>query len=262
MLKAYGYQNLTIEFSSLSTKHAIFSIKGELSLPSLSLKLNVPTACLTYSFKDTKEGELQVKIKEDAELSIPALKLELKKISISAIFLYSPNKSTTLRLESLTGSTFGGEVMLNPTTIHFGNPLWNTELLLQNVGLNNLMQLYPNEKIEVSGSINGNLPIKHNKQGLLIENGSITATTPGRIQLHGVVPEGFAHQSLGVLEDYHYTSLSAGISGNPLGKLSIALHLSGSNPDWQQGQSVNLNMNISEDIASLMRSIELTTGKQ
>ena len=62
----------------------------------------------------------------------------------------------------------------------------------------------------------------------------------------------------GVLEDFHYTVLSSQVDYGENGNMILGLRLQGSNPDFQQGRQVNLNVTLEENIPALLASLQLS----
>ena len=60
------------------------------------------------------------------------------------------------------------------------------------------------------------------------------------------------------MEEFHYTVLSSQVELAEGGDLTLALRLQGSNPDFQQGRQVNLNINLQENIPALLASLQLS----
>ena len=63
---------------------------------------------------------------------------------------------------------------------------------------------------------------------------------------------------LDVLDEFHYTLLQSSISIGVDQKLNLGLTLKGRNPNVEKGRAVNLNINLEEDLPSLMTSMQIT----
>jgi hypothetical protein len=61
-----------------------------------------------------------------------------------------------------------------------------------------------------------------------------------------------------VLSNYHYAKLEADVDYSETGDLALRVAMEGQNPDWNAGQPINLNINLTENIPMLLRSLRLT----
>ena len=60
------------------------------------------------------------------------------------------------------------------------------------------------------------------------------------------------------LDDFHYGVLASDVAYDEQGVLVLGLRLEGSNPAFQQGRQVNLNIRLEEDIPALLTSLQLS----
>ena len=62
---------------------------------------------------------------------------------------------------------------------------------------------------------------------------------------------------LDTLSNFHYDSLSSEVNYSSDTVLKLNTALKGRNPDYENGRSINFNLNIEEDIAALLESLRL-----
>ncbi len=60
------------------------------------------------------------------------------------------------------------------------------------------------------------------------------------------------------LEDFHYDLLDGSVDYTTSGTLQLGLRLHGQNPAIEQGRPINFNINLQEDVPSLLASLQLT----
>ena len=60
------------------------------------------------------------------------------------------------------------------------------------------------------------------------------------------------------LEDFHYDVLSSSLDYDPSGTLRLGMRLQGQNPAIEQGRPIHFNINLEEDIPTLLASLQLT----
>lgn len=122
--------------------------------------------------------------------------------------------------------------------------------------------------VQGTGTLNGDFPFSWGDQGLLMEAGVLTGLEPGGVLKYLPDGDGVAkptgNESLDLvsqaLANYHYEHLEAGASYSPDGELLLKMRIEGFNPDLYDGQRVNLNLNLSDNIPNLLRSLQ--AGRQ
>ena len=57
------------------------------------------------------------------------------------------------------------------------------------------------------------------------------------------------------LSNYQFTTLNTDVFYDGNGDLRLAVQLQGTNPDMNNGQAINLNVNITDNIPTLIRSL-------
>lgn len=135
---------------------------------------------------------------------------------------------------------------------------------LERIDLARLVSL-EKQDIEASGRLHGQLPVELGARGLRIADGRLTADAPGGVIRYrpdeSVQSTAAANPNLKLVLDalgnYHYDSLDVGLDYAENGDLSARLAVTGRNPDWQAGRTINLNINLSENIPTLLRSLRL-----
>jgi hypothetical protein len=83
----------------------------------------------------------------------------------------------------------------------------------------------------------------------------------GTIRYKGKLPGISENQNIQfiseALENYHYDSLDSTLNYLPDGTLNIALALKGKNPELMNGRQINFNLNVEENIPSLLKSLSI-----
>lgn len=159
----------------------------------------------------------------------------------------------------------GGEVALTPTVLDLAQPEQRAELVLQGLELGRLFEVYPTEGLSGGGTLDGRLPVLLRDGKLIVDQGAVAARAPGGVlsyqsdKLQRLAASNPSMRELaGALEEFHYTVLSSQVELAEGGDLTLALRLQGSNPAFQQGRQVNLNINLQENIPALLASLQLS----
>jgi hypothetical protein len=138
-------------------------------------------------------------------------------------------------------------------------------LLLQGLDLNQFFTLYPAEGLAGSGLIDGHLPLSIGPAGIEIEQGQLHARAPGgRLEFHSerIRALGRSNPAMQLvtqsLEDFQFTTLTSQVNYDRQGKLLLAVRLEGRNPAIERGRPIHFNINLEEDIPTLLASLQLT----
>lgn len=168
-----------------------------------------------------------------------------------------------VRIDEAGMSILGGRV--SGQRIHYDraratNPF---TLEIKNLDLARVVALEQQQQIEASGTLDGKLPFILTPQGLRIVDGRLHATSAGGvIRYHAnqsittmAATNPNLKLALQAFSNYHYQKLDVGVNYTENGDLALAVAVAGRNPDWNAGQSINLNINLSENIPALLRSL-------
>lgn len=233
------YQQTTFsQISALST----------LSLSKKQFKVSLPSLQITRINHGLIAGPVQMSAHYQSALTTPLKGL--------------------LKIETLRSGLFNGQAWLDPQAIDLSHP-FKTKLHLKNIDIEELLKQYPTSDLKGRGLIDGTLPLEINltaeAPSLLIQQGLVTSqASGGLLQYQPVAKSGIgkSNQSmqlvLDVLDEFHYTLLQSSISIGVDQKLNLGLTLKGRNPNVEKGRAVNLNINLEEDLPSLMTSMQIT----
>jgi len=220
----------------------------------------------------------------DHELELlPALrsrragKIELKHLDSGVT---SSNISTDLRLKiantgplpqlivqglhgEILGGTFSGDDFifdLNKKTNHF-------TIKTHDIDLAEIVETQQLESIEVTGRVDGTIPIEISDQGLSIEHGAlVNAVRAGTIRYNPAAGSEQLKQNpltaiaLDALKDFRYSHLSADVNFVPDGTLTVDLQLQGTSPELDTERPVHLNINTEQNLTALLKSLRFAQG--
>ncbi|KAF1068113.1 MAG: hypothetical protein GAK45_01467 [Pseudomonas citronellolis] len=159
---------------------------------------------------------------------------------------------------------FTGRAWLPPGQMDLARAEQDQHLTVQGVQLAEVLKAYPAEGLAGDGLIDGELPLRFDRQGLRIQGGQLATRGPGQLQfrsdkIRALGQSNPAMQLLAsTLDDFRYDTLASTVDYDPAGKLLLGLSLSGRNPAVEQGRPINLNVNLEENIPKLLTSLQLS----
>ena len=170
-----------------------------------------------------------------------------------------------LSIQQANAEFLDGRLRTAPRTISLADQPVRIPLDAHEISLTRLLQVYPAEGFEGSGLLSGSIPLEISGTGVEVQQGSITALSPGGMlklpadQLQAMLGSGGTVETVTrALQNFHYSVLSSAIDYDEKGKLTLGLRLEGNNPDIRNGQPVVLNVNLEEDIPALLTSLQLS----
>ncbi|MES3007802.1 MAG: YdbH domain-containing protein [Pseudomonadota bacterium] len=170
-------------------------------------------------------------------------------------------RNQTLDLQDLQATLFNGRLLSEGLAYDWGAAENNFILTLERIDLSTLLDMGAYEGIQASGIISGNVPVRIADNAVSVAGGTLHVEAPGgsiRYLSGGTGSSGNAALDLvnQALSNYQYDLLEADVNYQPSGELNLAVRLQGANPDMNQGQRINLNLNISDNIPSLLQSLQ------
>ncbi|MDQ6989943.1 MAG: YdbH domain-containing protein [Mariprofundaceae bacterium] len=182
---------------------------------------------------------------------------------------FNPTSSTQnkpqLQLSQFHIGLLGGNITAPTITIDLNKQENPFQVHIEHIDLNKIMELRQQDDIYASGSLSGKLPFRWTKQGLILVDGILKTSKKGGIiryqpddSVHRMAADNSSVQViLDAFGNFHYQTLQSTLNYQPNGLMLAHIRLSGSNPDFHQGQSIQLNLNIEENILQLIRSLQI-----
>lgn len=167
-----------------------------------------------------------------------------------------------LTIVALDANILGGHVSASDFSYVKG---MNNLLSLQVEGLHidKLVELAAYDALKASGIISGHLPISFAPEGISMDSGALAAELPGGIIQYTPKP-GVSLDRVNptvtlvsdALRNYHYQTMLATANYSNNGDLTLSMKMKGVSPDLNNGQKINLNLNVSDNIPTLLKSLQ------
>lgn len=158
---------------------------------------------------------------------------------------------------------FTGEVWLKPGQLNLAKLPQQLSLQLTNIQLTDILKAYPSEGLDGEGILDGSLPVIISKHGIDIKDGKIGARKTGFIKFDSPSIKAMGQNNSNMklvtdaLENFQYTLLNSQVSYDQ-GTAILGLQINGRNPNVKNGQPINLNITLQEDIPALMTTLQLS----
>ncbi len=171
-----------------------------------------------------------------------------------------------VRVKSFSAELLGGRALSGPFEFDFVRDKNSLIVQLEQIGLNDIMKLEQQEGLQGSGRLNGQIPLQISKAGIVVTQGQLSAVAPGGEIRYTPTPKVAAMAKsnasldtmLKALSNFQYQVLDISSDYKLNGDLVLKVRLQGKNPDWQAGRPINLNLNLQENIPTLLRSLQLS----
>lgn len=210
-----------------------------------------------------------LRTRQDVHLHVDLVDVGFPVEQIDLRFALMPKPKVFLpviKVQQFNAQLLGGRAHGGPFELDFGRDKNAFVVQLEQLDLHEIMQLEKQEGLVGSGKLDGQIPIDISSQGIVVTQGKITAREPGGEIRYTPTPKVAAmaqsNQGVGMmvkaLSDFQYNLLEVNTDYKPGGDLVLQVRLEGHNPEWQKGQPIHLNLNLQENIPTLLRSLQLS----
>ena len=210
----------------------------------------------------------QLRSVQAGKLTLAAIEgpVKLKDLLAKVQLLPSGKKGAlpALQIEDGSFSVFDGTVQTSQCRYDPNRSSNTCSFSLHNLDLAAILALHQVEGLDVSGRINGEIPVRHGKAGFSVTDGSLTNAGSGVIHYlpssEALKSSPYSEYVLKALEDYRYQSLAASLSYQPDGTLIAGLQLQGKSPKLETNRLVRLNLQAEQNLLSLLKSLQYSQG--
>lgn len=179
-------------------------------------------------------------------------------------------KAYQINVSTIDGRVMGGEMSLLPFTLTGPELTSDIEVQLTNIGLHQLLALQSNQDLSGEGKLSGFVQVSINPMSIEIYDGHFSSEN-GHIRYRrnsvaDAVSASRSQQQLAfvydAMEDFQYTSLETDVILKAPDNLFLGIALKGSNPNVKQGQKLNLNLNLEQNIGPLIQAASIDSALQ
>lgn len=178
---------------------------------------------------------------------------------------HNPRNPDIATLSDFSAGFLDGTLSLKHIDYDMAKKEGETTLQVNNIPLQKLLDMQGTKKIYATGTVRGNLPVKMKNDLLEIMDGGMNAEQSGQI-IYATTPEERAAANQGLrttyeaLSNFLYVQLVSSINMKPDGRSVITIQLKGTNPDFQNGRPIELNLNVEQNLLDLMRTLSISSN--
>lgn len=171
------------------------------------------------------------------------------------------SQATQMQIDNFSAELLGGNVLIEHMDFQADRERNEIPVVISNLDLNSIVSLADYPELVVDGLISGYLPIVLKGNKIILNEGLVGALKPGgsiRYTPTRETPSGNPSIQLvnDALSNYQFETLNTEVFYDESGDLRMEVQLRGSNPDMNDGQAINLNINITDNIPTLLRSLQ------
>ncbi|MCB1649039.1 MAG: YdbH domain-containing protein [Pseudomonadales bacterium] len=168
--------------------------------------------------------------------------------------------ASRVALRDIEASLFGGNIRSSGLVYDWSAQENRMELAIERLDLSRMLAMAAYDSVQASGLLSGRLPLTLRGTTPSIAEGSLAAEAPGGAIRYRAASSNSGNPALDfvnqALSNYQYDLLDTSVDYRPDGELALAVRLQGQNPEVNSGQRINLNLNISDNIPDLLRSLQ------
>lgn len=181
-------------------------------------------------------------------------------------------KKAPVLIRGFHASLLGGTVTAREIPLPVGRDEVTFTVDVKNIDIGQLIALQQRDDLHGTGTLDGSIPVRWSNAGVSVDAGHLAARAPGgRLAF---TPDAATRAmaagqpgldiAVRVLKNFHYQVLRADVNYFEDGKLLLSLKIRGENPELHDGHPVHLNINLEENVLTLLKSLQYSdelTGK-
>lgn len=164
----------------------------------------------------------------------------------------------TVNFSDVSADVLAGRVQVDEFDYDIENQAGRFDAVVRDVSVAAILAL-ASEDADGSGRLDGVLPVTLRPEGPTIDGGRLTAQPPGgHLNYGGAVPAANPGLNLAIraLRNFQYDHMTLDVDYVPEGQLDLMVRLEGKNPDVEDGRPIHFNLNISQNVLTLLKSLQ------
>ncbi len=179
-------------------------------------------------------------------------------------FFHHQQNPNLITLSDFSTDVLDGSIAIKNMDYDMAKNEGATTLHLNHIPIQKLLDLQGSKKIYATGNINGDIPVTIKNNSFEIVDGKMTAENQGQIIYATSLEERAAanpalRMTYEALSNLLYSQLLSSITMSGDGKSLMTIQLKGTNPDFQRGRLIEMNLSVQQNLADLMRSLAISS---
>ncbi len=195
------------------------------------------------------------------QLSLDVLNIGVPVKDINArLHLSKDSEGIDVAMEQCAFTLFDSYFTVEPFLYRTADQTSRIRVKLQHLDLAMAVPYQKVKGLEVSGLVDGMLPLEISSDGLRIADGAIWQNGPGTISYRpedstAMKKAGLPDFVIKAMEDFQYDSLQTKVNYQPNGQLDLTIQLQGKSPQIDTNRPIHLNLNVEQNLLYLLKSL-------
>ncbi len=166
-----------------------------------------------------------------------------------------------LRIDRIAARLLGGRVTTSGLTLDPARPGGRFTITISGIDLAEVVRIMQVKDLQVSGTVDGRLPVRLDRKGISVRDGELHNRPPGGAIRYrpehkgGLAGMELTAYALKAMEDFRYNLLTARVDYRADGQLNVSLHMEGHSPKLETTRPVHLNIHTEQNLLSLLKSL-------
>ncbi|MCC5886479.1 MAG: YdbH domain-containing protein [Gammaproteobacteria bacterium] len=169
------------------------------------------------------------------------------------------------QLKDCSAAALGGAVHLPRGDFDLATGSGYLPLAVTGVHLSAVLGLMQDPALDGSGILDGSLPLRLKAMNPMVEQGWLAVRPPGGVLSYVAAAHVLAgieqpalRLTMRAVRDLRYQRLESRVDYTEDGILTLAVNLLGSNPEIEGGRPIQLNLNVTQNLLTLLQSLRLS----
>ncbi|TNJ36923.1 intermembrane phospholipid transport protein YdbH family protein [Prosthecochloris vibrioformis] len=167
-------------------------------------------------------------------------------------------------VDNFQAGFLGGTISIDHLTWDLQENTTDFVLTVRHIPIQDLITMQGVRQLYTTGTVGGTIPVSVQGGQFAIQDANLSAEEKGTI-VYKASPQELSMSQPGLqttysaLSDFRYTLLSSDLEVAPDGDSTLRLRIEGSNPSFQAGRPVEINLNLRQNLLDLLRSLTIST---
>lgn len=186
-------------------------------------------------------------------------------LASAQVSLNTQTQACQLQIDEAHAGLLGGQVRIQNAIYDSSQPENQILTRIDGLQMSDIAKLEPSADLAATGILDGEIPVVINEQGIWVDDGQLKSRAPGGQLVYSSestraisASDPTAGLAFRALENFQYRMLTSDIRYQPSGDARLALGFEGKNPDFFDGQTTRLNVNLDYNLLDLLESLRLT----